>query len=106
MLLTLACAYLASWEATKRYGVLPNSVQRSPLPFIVMADSKPHFKMSRGDSPLTMECDRTYYVWCFGQHELFASRVTRAFPELDRRQQKEAIREHVLKRHQQKLRNQ
>lgn len=106
ILLTLACAYLASWEATKRFGVLPNSTQRAPMPFIVTDESRPNFKMGVDDSPLTMECMRTYFVWCWGRHELFSSQVTQTFPELSRREQKDAIRKHILQRKKQQRRNQ
>ena len=98
-IITVMCIYLASWEATKRFGVKPNTVQQSPMPFIATLDGNPHYKIGVNGSPLEMHCDRSYYFWFFGkQHELFTSQLNREWNGLGLREQKELITQRARKR--------
>src|ERR1044072_1777315 len=61
--LTLVCAYLAAWQATKSYvATQPEKVLyefSTPLPFIICEDNG-----KLGSSPISYR--RSYHIWFFG----------------------------------------
>jgi len=66
---TLACAYFAAWEATKRYALPKHFLvyggftdTYSPLPFVVRADEE---VMVLNGSPV-MRTNHYYYFWLLG----------------------------------------
>jgi hypothetical protein len=82
IVVTLACAYFAAWEATKRYGV-PSSIEgdrdlvpekyslgydnRSPMPFVVRRiEWRPFRRVNKSSISIDLKPTSTYHIWFFG----------------------------------------
>ena len=71
--IAFVAAYLASWMATKEYGIVPGTAQHTPIPFVIVESGVPHFSnLGTANEPFVMEQQRTYCIWFFGkQHSMF-----------------------------------
>ena len=81
IVVTLVCAYFATWEATKRYGAVFHA-ERSPLPFFVIRDvaiELPTPPVDPRPSRYVPNYQRVqrYYLWFFGgEIQLFETPTT------------------------------
>jgi len=76
---TFLAAYLASWKATKEYGIVAGTAQYTPMPFVIVESGVPHFSnFGNKNEPFVMDQQRIYYCWFFGkQHVIFDRTLVR-----------------------------
>jgi hypothetical protein len=71
IILTLVCAYLGAWEATKRYGIVTEA-DRSPMPFLVVTADTYGIPCANGDV-IWIDAEPQYSLWLFGLRFRLAS---------------------------------